>query len=523
MITSTELIRNALVSPVREIDARVELFEGSTLIDTCNCHDKLIKFDIKRIGDTSKFFGFGICQRLNFHLIDKDREMTITTAITARVSYTVDGVNYTYPYPDFHVTEVNRDENTNELSVTAYDALYRAGAMPVSVATATQGAETIETYVNGLAETIGVNPVIGLRGFPEGDTSMTRVLPLEPNLEGTESIREVLDDAAEATMSIYYLDSSNKLWFRRLNDDDEPDYHITKEDYFTLSSKTNRRLSAICRATELGDNVTASIEAAGTTQYVRDNAFWDNRDDIDEVLNEAILFMGGFTLNQFECSWRGNFLLEIGDKIALTTKDNKIAESYVLDDTIEYQGVFTEQTAWAYTAEDTETDTNPSTLGEKLKKTYAKVDKVNQQIELVAGEMSSIKLNNAEIISTVNKFDEGINEIVAAVQTKVSAEDVVITIEQHMTDINSVKTSTGFTFNEDGMSISKSGSNIATTITEDGMTIERGNREVLVADNLGVKAEDLRATTFLIMGSNSRLEDYKSTRTGCFYVRGVVD
>ena len=49
MITSTELIRNALVSPVREIDARVELFEGSTLIDTCNCHDKLIKFDKRKM------------------------------------------------------------------------------------------------------------------------------------------------------------------------------------------------------------------------------------------------------------------------------------------------------------------------------------------------------------------------------------------------------------------------------------------------------------------------------------------
>lgn len=523
MITSTELIRNALVSPVREIDARVELFEGSTLIDTCNCHDKLIKFDIQRIGDTSKFFGFGICQRLNFHLIDKDRQMTITTAVTAKVSFTVDGENFVYPYPDFHVTEVNRDENTNELSITAYDALYRAGAIPVGTAY-TEGANNMKDYVDRLAETVdGIEDVTSVRGFPEDDTSLTRTFPQLPNLEGTESIREVLDDAAEATMSIYYLDNTNTLWFRRLNEDDEPDYYITKEDYFTLSSKTNRRLSAICRATELGDNVTASIEAAGTTQYVRDNAFWDNRDDIGEVLNEAILFMGGFTLNQFECSWRGNFLLEIGDKIALTTKDNEVVYSYVFDDTVEYSGVFAERTAWEYTAEDTETDSNPSTIGELLKKTYAKVDKVNQTVDIVAGETAAIKMTNESIANSVKELDDDMKEVVAEVNSMMNSEELALYINKTLGQgTERVTTTTGYTFNEEGLHINKSGSDITTTITEDGMTIYRKSNEVLVADNLGVKAEDLHATTFLIVGDNSRFENFKSNRTGCFYI-GKVD
>ena len=521
MITSTELIRNALVSPVREIDARVELFEGSTLIDTCNCHDKLIKFDIQRIGDTSKFFGFGICQRLNFHLIDKDRQMTITTAVTAKVSFTVDGENFVYPYPDFYVTEVNRDENTNELSVTAYDALYRASAIPVGTVDMTD-VTSLKPYVDRLAEAIGVQPSVSLRGFPEDDTSMTRAFALPPNLEGIESIREVLDDAAEASMSIYYLDSNNTLWFRRLNEDDEPDYYITKEDYFTLSSKTNRRLSAICRATELGDNVTASIEAAGTTQYVRDNAFWDNRDDIDEILNEAILFMGGFTLNQFACSWRGNFLLEIGDKIALTTKDNDIALSYVIDDTVEYSGVFAEKTNWEYTAEDTETDSNPSTIGELLKKTYAKVDKVNQRIEIVAGETAAIKMTNDSIANSVQELNEAMDEVVAEVNSKMTSEELAIHINRVMADgVDKVTTTTGYTFNEEGLHINKSGSDITTTITEDGMNIYRKDNEVLVADNSGVKAEDLHATTYLIVGTNSRFENYKNDRTGCFYIGKV--
>jgi hypothetical protein len=50
------------------------------------------------------------------------------------------------------------------------------------------------------------------------------------------------------------------------------------------------------------------------------------------------------------------------------------------------------------------------------------------------------------------------------------------------------------------------------------MKVYKSSQEVLVADNLGVKAEDLHATTYLIVGNNSRFEDYNSSRTGCFWI-----
>jgi hypothetical protein len=60
---------------------------------------------------------------------------------------------------------------------------------------------------------------------------------------------------------------------------------------------------------------------------------------------------------------------------------------------------------------------------------------------------------------------------------------------------------------------------MTTTITEDGMTVYRNEEAVLVADNEGVKAEDLHATTYLIVGQFSRFEDY-GDRTGCFWIGG---
>ena len=100
-----------------------------------------------------------------------------------------------------------------------------------------------------------------------------------------------------------------------------------------------------------------------------------------------------------------------------------------------------------------------------------------------------------------------------------TAEDVSISIQTALdAGIERVTTSTGFTFNEEGLHISKTNSEVTTSITEDGMTVYRNNDEVLTADNLGVRAEDLHATTFLIVGNNSRFEDFDSNRTGCFYI-----
>ena len=68
------------------------------------------------------------------------------------------------------------------------------------------------------------------------------------------------------------------------------------------------------------------------------------------------------------------------------------------------------------------------------------------------------------------------------------------------------------------MTVEKSGKEMKTTITEDGMTVYRSGEGVLQANNEGVKAKNLHANTYLIIGNNSRFEDYKYDRTGCFWI-----
>ena len=219
-------------------------------------------------------------------------------------------------------------------------------------------------------------------------------------------------------------------------------------------------------------------------------------------------------------------MLEIGDKISLTTKDDTVIHSYVLHDTITYNGGLVESTKWEYSSNNGESYDNPSTIGESIKQTYARVDKVNKQIDLVVSDVketseqvSSIKLTTDSVSASVSNMNKEVENLKQQVSAKMTAEDVKILIESNTQDsVSTVQTTTGFTFDADGLTINKGGSEITTKITEDGMTVYRGAEEVLVADNSGVKAEDLHATTYLIVGKNSRFEDMGENRTACFWI-----
>ena len=529
---SSNTILEALSAPVRAVGARVELRDSSTLdlLDQFNDTDKLISYSIERVGASNKFFGFGICQKANVKLIDTNRELNITTSNTLDIRPSCGG-NSTYTYPYFQVTEVHRDETTNELSITAYDRLYKAANYTVS------DLDLSEQYtMRDIIITCAAKLGLSLTGV-EGDVDST--LENGANFDGSETIREVFDAIAEATQTIYFVNYNAYLVFKRLDVSGNAVFTIGKDKYFELDSGTNRRLSGITHATELGDNVSASLEMSGTTQYVRDNPFWELREDVADLVNSALAAIGGLTINQFSCSWRGNFLLQPGDKIALITKDDETVYSYVLDDTITYDGSLSQETQWSYEDDEGEDADNPASLGDVLKQTYARVDKANKQIELVASDVSenkeviaALKINTESIDATVTGFQQGITTAIdgiteelatltSQVETKMSAEDVTIAIKSELSNgVDKVTTATGFTFNEDGLTISKSDSEITTTITEDGMTVYKNDEAVLVADNEGVKAEDLHATTYLIIGTYSRFEDYDNGRTGCFWIGG---
>jgi hypothetical protein len=136
----------------------------------------------------------------------------------------------------------------------------------------------------------------------------------------------------------------------------------------------------------------------------------------------------------------------------------------------------------------------------------------------LAVQISRVETTNGEAVDAVN---ESLQTLQQEVSAKMSAEAVQIQIQSALENgAEKIVTRTGFTFDEEGLSVEKTGSEMKTQITENGMVVCQNGREVLTANNQGVDAKNLHATTYLIVGSNSRFEDYGWNRTGCFWIGG---
>ena len=519
------------ISSMSRVKAKVDIYLGDTLVKTCTCSDVLQDFKITRVGDTSKFFGFRVIHKLDVEFIDLHKVLSISKENTLKISF--GDTTFINPFPTFYVDEVTINQKDFTISVTAYDKLYGA-----------QGVKLSE---------VGINPPYTVKGLAEGcagylgwDISIP-TLPDNPfevnhptggNFSGEETLTEVFTAIAEVTQTIYYVDVNDTLTYKRLPKTGDPVLTVTKDNYYELNTTTSRTLTSIYSTTELGDNLDSTV-GEGAIQYVRNNPLWELREDRAQLLDIAINANNGLTINQFYCDWAGNFLLEIGDRIAFATDDNQTITTYLLSDILTFNGYLSEITDWEYSADEEETDSNPTDIGAKILQTSAKVDKVNKTVDLMAADVtdnssriSQLQIDTESITSTVSQVQEttqstfenltsDIEKLTQQVITKVTAEDVTITVKNEIENgVNQVTTTTGYTLNQDGLTVSKSGREMKTQITEDGMTVFKDTTPVLTANSAGVDAKNLNASTYLVIGTNSRFENYQGERTACFWIGG---
>ena len=379
-------------SSISALKAVVGLYDGSTLLKTCTSSDYLQDFSLYREGDTGKFFGFGISHKLLITFIDTDRNLAIYKGNNIKIDLG-NGEVFDRPFPTLYITEVEREEKSNNITCTAVDIIQAANGIlatelnlvaPYTLRdVAIKAATLLGLEVTGMDDTFDLS-------FAEGG-----------NFLGDETLRDILNAIAEATQTIYYINNENKLVFKRLDRDGVPVFTIAKKDYYELTTQTTITLSKICHTTELGDNL-YSGDDTGVTQYIRDNPFWTNRLDVGTLLDNALARTAGTTLAQLECEWIGNYLLEIGDKIAVVTEDNNTVNTYLFDDVIDYAGYINQITSWEFTQDEATTAANPTSIGEKINQTFAKVDKVNKEITLMAQEVTDTKSGLAELKLTTD-------------------------------------------------------------------------------------------------------------------------
>ncbi|OUN17834.1 hypothetical protein [Pseudoflavonifractor sp. An85] len=180
-------------------------------------------------------------------------------------------------------------------------------------------------------------------------------------------------------------------------------------------------------------------------------------------------------------------------------------------------------TDWTPAPEDTQGEIDD------LKDTTANQGQIIQSQE---SRLSDLEINTNAITATVQRVqsetqtsldgvEQSLQELSEQVSLSLTSDQVNIAIEKKLSEgVETVKTSTGFTFDEEGLTVSKTGSEMSTKVTEDGMEVSQNNTPVLVADSQGVEAKNLHASTYLIISGKARLEAYGTDRVACYWIGG---
>ena len=150
-------------------------------------------------------------------------------------------------------------------------------------------------------------------------------------------------------------------------------------------------------------------------------------------------------------------------------------------------------------------------------------DKTNQNTSDINATNTNLNNNyyNKDQIDVINSSTtQEITTIKKEVDTKITAEDLTIAINQiKTTGATSVETTTGYTFDEEGLKIQKSGSEMSSLLDNDGLVVKRNDTEMLTVRSSGVEAENITVRTYFTIGDNTRAENYKGG-TGFFYIGG---
>lgn len=164
----------------------------------------------------------------------------------------------------------------------------------------------------------------------------------------------------------------------------------------------------------------------------------------------------------------------------------------------------------------------------------------NNQTEILNGKLLRLQTDveglRAEHVDTAGKA-ASLSLTVEGIESKVTAQQMELdSTKEHMSTLRQntdslelqiktiteqgverVVTTTGYSFSDEGLRISKTGLEMENLLDHTGMYVSRNGQTILQANNRGVEARDVTVQNFLIIGNHARFEDYNGG-TACFYI-----
>ena len=233
------------------------------------------------------------------------------------------------------------------------------------------------------------------------------------NVNGDETLRQILTAAAEATGAMVFINGNGKMEIKMLSNTIA--LAIDKNTQFNLSTEPSSSLSGIISINELNDMISVGNNSSYVS-VISVNPFIDPTDDSSqEKLQNLFVKYQGNTFYPYKLKWRGNPALEIGDKIRLTLRDGSTIDTWYLGEKVKYTGGMSAESSWE-ADESEKPEVGSQTISDTTRRTMAKVDKANQKITLLteaSGEqgqkisqlevsLDGIRTEVSEVSSTAN-------------------------------------------------------------------------------------------------------------------------
>lgn len=221
----------------------------------------------------------------------------------------------------------------------------------------------------------------------------------------------------------------------------------------------------------------------------------------------------------------GSLQIQAGDVVQVLDQNGRSFAAYVMTRKLSGGRNTLECTGSAY--RDSSENRNRfsyKALSGKILNLQTTVEGLRVENQDTEGKMASMAMDVEGISTEVSRQQSelmGVKTQLTAVEQNADAMQIRIkTLTEEGTQ--RVKTETGFTFDEKGLTISREGTRMENLLNETGMYVKRSGEVILKADQDGVAAVDVSVGNYLIVGDHARFENYSSgtdgKRTACFWI-----
>lgn len=438
MKNASAAFMSAMASPSRMIRGKVVVVDGG-LTSEYGYANKLQSIEQEVSAVKGKMFGAVVSYKSTIKLIDVKNVVQVN--VGAKASPHIGLVDELLPMTPVYISSNTFDEVKGIRTLIGEDAIGFTDKYIWNDIKGNLGDQfTIQDVFAAIASKIGTEFMI-TGELPNINAVYTKATF---NVNGDETLRQILTAAAEATGAMVFINGNGKMEIKMLSNTIA--LAIDKNTQFDLSTEPSSSLSGIISINELNDMISVGNNSSYVS-VISVNPFIDPTDDSSQgKLQNLFVKCQGNTFYPYKLKWRGNPALEIGDKIRLTLRDGSTIDTWYLGEKVKYTGGMSAESSWE-ADESEKPEVGSQTISDTTRRTMAKVDKANQKITLLTEKsdeqgqkisqlevsLDGIRTEVSEVSSTANgamtkattveQTVDGISSTVTQVQSDLSAAE----------------------------------------------------------------------------------------------------